>query len=58
MNIPPLGEVFILAAAVRIDSGVECAGNYFNGIGRVTWQLTFEPNQSKELGCQWHYFWR
>jgi hypothetical protein len=32
--------------------------NYFNGIGRVTWNLAFEPNQTKELGYQWHYFWR
>jgi hypothetical protein len=32
--------------------------NYFNGIGRITWNLTFEPGQSKDLGYQWHYFWR
>ncbi len=32
--------------------------NYFNGIGRVNWKLTFEPNQSKELSYEWHYFWR
>ncbi len=32
--------------------------NYFNGIGRITWKLTFEPNESKELAYQWHYFWR
>jgi hypothetical protein len=32
--------------------------NYFNGIGRVTWKVTLEPNQSKDLGYQWHYFWR
>jgi hypothetical protein len=32
--------------------------NYFNGIGRITWNLTFDPGQSKELGYQWHYFWR
>jgi hypothetical protein len=32
--------------------------NYFNGIGRITWKLTIEPNQSKELGYQWHYVWR
>jgi hypothetical protein len=32
--------------------------NYFNGIGRVTWKLTLDPNQSEELGYQWHYFWR
>ena len=32
--------------------------NYFNGIGRITWNLTLAPDQSKELGYQWHYFWR
>ena len=32
--------------------------NYFNGIGRVTWNLTLDPDQSKDLGYQWHYFWR
>ena len=32
--------------------------NYFNGIGRITWKLTLDADQSKELGYQWHYFWR
>jgi hypothetical protein len=32
--------------------------NSFNGIGRITWNLTLDPGQSKELGYQWHYFWR
>ena len=32
--------------------------NYFNGIGRVTWKLNIEPNQSVDLTYQWHYFWR
>ena len=32
--------------------------NYFNGIGRLTWNLTLDPNQTRELGYQWHYFWR
>jgi hypothetical protein len=32
--------------------------NYFNGIGRVTWKQTLEPTQTKDLGYQWHYFWR
>ena len=32
--------------------------NYFNGIGRITWKLTVDADQSKELGYQWHYFWR
>ena len=32
--------------------------NYFNGIGRVTWKLSLGPNQSKDLGYEWHYFWR
>ena len=32
--------------------------NYFNGIGRATWKLKLEANQGKDLGYQWHYFWR
>ena len=32
--------------------------NSFNGIGRITWNLTLDPDQSKELAYQWHYFWR
>ncbi len=32
--------------------------NYFNGIGRINWKLTFEPNQTKDLSYEWHYFWR
>jgi len=32
--------------------------NYFNGIGRVNWKLTLDPNQTKELTYEWHYFWR
>jgi hypothetical protein len=32
--------------------------NYFNGIGRITWKLTLDADQSKELDYQWHYFWR
>jgi len=32
--------------------------NSFNGIGRITWNLTLAPDQNKELGYQWHYFWR
>ncbi len=32
--------------------------NYFNGIGRVHWKLTLDPNQTKELTYEWHYFWR
>jgi hypothetical protein len=31
---------------------------YFNGIGRVTWKIQLEPNQSAELNYKWHYFWR
>jgi hypothetical protein len=31
---------------------------YFNGIGRIAWKLTFDADQTKELGYQWHYFWR
>jgi hypothetical protein len=32
--------------------------NYLNGVGRVNWKLTLEPNQSKGLSYEWHYFWR
>jgi len=32
--------------------------NYFNGIGRITWKLPLDPNQSKDLSYDWHYFWR
>ena len=32
--------------------------NYFNGIGRVTWKVKLEPNQSVDLAYDWHYFWR
>jgi len=32
--------------------------NYFNGIGRVTWKVNLQPNQSVHLGYEWHYFWR
>jgi hypothetical protein len=32
--------------------------NAFNGIGRITWNLTLDPDQSKDLGYQWHYLWR
>ena len=32
--------------------------SYFNGIGRITWKLKVEPNQSVDLAYEWHYFWR
>jgi hypothetical protein len=32
--------------------------NYFNGVGRITWTLPLEANQSVVLGYDWHYFWR
>ena len=31
---------------------------HFNGIGRITWKLTLEPNQSVDLNYGWHYYWR
>ena len=31
---------------------------HFNGIGRITWKLTLEPNQSVDLNYSWHYYWR
>ena len=30
----------------------------FNAIGRVSWQLKLEPEESIELEYQYHYFWR
>ncbi len=30
----------------------------FNAIGRVSWQLKLEPEQSIELEYKYHYFWR
>jgi len=32
--------------------------NYLNGINRITWKLKLDPNQSADLGYEWHYFWR
>jgi hypothetical protein len=30
----------------------------FNGVGKVTWTLTVEPQKTTELNYTWHYFWR
>ncbi|MCL2648527.1 MAG: hypothetical protein FWD61_16220 [Phycisphaerales bacterium] len=32
--------------------------NYFNGISRITWKTTLEPEKSIELKYTWHYYWR
>jgi len=29
-----------------------------NGYGKVTWNVTLEPGEKKELKSGWHYFWR
>ncbi len=29
-----------------------------NGIGRVTWKISLEPNKSIDLNYKWNYFWR
>jgi len=29
----------------------------FNGVGRVTWNVTLDAGQSADLGYTWHYFW-
>jgi len=30
----------------------------FNGIGRISWKVTLEPDKALELTYDWHYFWR
>lgn len=32
--------------------------NHVNGIGRITWKVKLEPNQSLNLNYAWHYFWQ
>jgi hypothetical protein len=32
--------------------------NRFNSVGRVTWNLTLEPQKTTELNYTWHYYWR
>jgi len=32
--------------------------SYFNGLARITWNLTLTPQQPAELKYEWHYFWR
>jgi hypothetical protein len=29
-----------------------------NGIGRITWKVSLEPNKSIDLNYKWNYFWR
>jgi hypothetical protein len=31
---------------------------FFNGLARITWNLTLTPQQPAELKYEWHYFWR
>ena len=30
----------------------------FNGIGRITWKATLEPEKELNLSYTWHYYWR
>ncbi len=32
--------------------------NYFNGIGRITWNVEMSPDETLNLTYDWHYFWR
>jgi hypothetical protein len=32
--------------------------SHVNGISRISWKVTLEPNQSVDLGYEWHYFWQ
>lgn len=32
--------------------------HHFNGVGRVTWKVTLEPDKPVDLGYTWHYYWR
>jgi hypothetical protein len=32
--------------------------SHVNGISRISWKVTLEPNQSLDLGYDWHYFWQ
>jgi len=32
--------------------------NHFNGVGRVSWTVTLEPNEPQELNYTWNYYWR
>jgi hypothetical protein len=32
--------------------------HHVNGMGRVTWKLTLDPDKPVEVGYAWHYYWR
>ena len=32
--------------------------SHFNGIGRITWKTTIDPEKSLDLTYTWHYYWR
>jgi hypothetical protein len=32
--------------------------NHFNGVSRITWNLTLEPKKDAELKYAWSYYWR
>ena len=32
--------------------------HHFNGVGRITWKITLEPEKPVDLGYTWHYYWR
>jgi hypothetical protein len=31
---------------------------HFNGMGKITWNVTLEPGKSIDLGYSWNYYWR
>jgi hypothetical protein len=32
--------------------------HHFNGVGRITWRVTLEPQKPLDLGYTWNYYWR
>jgi hypothetical protein len=32
--------------------------HYINGVSRITWKITLQPDQTLSLSYDWHYFWR
>jgi hypothetical protein len=32
--------------------------HHVNGVGRITWKVKLESNQSLDLNYAWHYFWQ
>jgi hypothetical protein len=32
--------------------------SHFNGVGKVTWKTTLEPDKTLDLVYSWHYYWR